>query len=67
MLCHNLGDKALEIGSILSQVGKASAWEPVMLITGIKVSIEKRDCTRKGYIETTGIHYLPIAIEVDPI
>ena len=67
MLCHNLGDKALEIGFILSQVGKASTWETVMLITSIKVNIKKRDCTRKGYIETTGIRYVPICIEVDQI
>lgn len=67
MLCHNLGDKALEIGFISSQVGKASAWETAMLIIGIKVSIEKRDCTRKGYMETIDIQYLPIAIEVNPI
>lgn len=67
MLCHNLGDKALEIGFILSQVCKASTWETVMLLTRIKVNIKKGDCTRKGYIETTDNEYLPICIEVDQI
>lgn len=43
MLCHNLGDKALEIGFILSEVGKASNQETVMLITKTKVNIKKKE------------------------
>jgi len=48
MLCHNIGDKTLETGFILSPAGKASTRETVMLITRIKVSIKKNTLYQKG-------------------